>query len=213
MIESTQGLTFKEIYNEHGFLIIRQFIPHFFATFFREYFNTLRTNDKLEKGDDQAPNSHCVYGDPCFDTFMLLSTNMISHAIGIELLPTYTYARIYYNGSELLPHIDRDECEHSMTLFLGGEYERIWPIWMKNDEVHKTPQIADLGPGDAVIYKGNKVHHWRDGFEGTSHYQLFLHFVEKNGKYANKLYDTRPYIGLSSATKQDDRFSDNQRTS
>lgn len=212
MTESTQDHTNK-IYDEHGFLIIRQFIPSFFTVFLREYFDTLNNTNKLENGDSQAPNSSCVYGDPCFDTFMLMSTDMISRAIGKELLPTYTYGRIYYTGSELLPHLDREECEHSMTLFLGGKFDMIWPIWLMNKEVHRQPQLVDLTPGDCVIYKGNKVHHWRDGFEGTSHYQLFLHFVEKNGKYKDRVFDTRPYIGLPSDTKQNYEHSDDQSTS
>ena len=203
MTESTQDLTTKEIYDQHGFLVLRNFIPNFFTVFLREYFDTLRKNEKLEGGDPQVSLSQCVYGDPCYDTFMLMSTELISGAIGVELSPTYTYGRIYYTGSELLPHIDREECEHSVTLFLGGEFDKTWPIWMMNKEIHKQPQMCALNPGDAVVYKGNKVHHWRDGFEGTSHYQLFMHYVEKDGKFKDKIYDTRPYIGLTSDTKTD----------
>lgn len=200
-------------YENDGYLVLRNFIPHFFATYLKTYFDTLKTNDKLENGDAQVGNSSCVYGDPAFDTFLLMSTPLISGAIKTELLPTYTYGRIYHKGAELLPHIDREECEHSVTLFLGGEYESLWPIWMLNKEVHKQPQMCVLYPGDAVVYKGNKVHHWRDGFDGTSHYQLFLHFVEAEGKYANKLYDTRPYIGLPSTTKTDYGLSSDQQPS
>jgi hypothetical protein len=200
----------QEIYNKHGFLILRNFIPPFFAMYLREYFDTLKKNNKLENGDIQVPLSQCVYGDPAFDTFMLLSSPMVSGAIGIELLPTYTYARIYYNNASLLPHTDRRGCEHSVSLFLGGEFEKIWPMWMKNNDVHNIPQICDLNIGDAVIYQGTKVTHWRDRFEGKSHYQLFMHYVEKDGMFKDKIYDTRPYIGLTSDTKSDYGFTENE---
>jgi hypothetical protein len=203
-------ITMQEIYNKHGFLILRNFIPSFFAMYLREYFDTLKKNNKLEGGDSQVSLSQCVYGDPAFDTFMLLSTPMISGAIGIELLPTYTYARIYYNDASLLPHRDREECEHSVSLFLGGEFEKLWPMWMKNNNVHNTPQICDLNIGDAVVYQGTKVNHWRDHFEGKSHYQLFMHYVEKDGKFKDKIYDTRPYIGLTSDTKSNYGHSEDQ---
>jgi hypothetical protein len=205
--------TTQEIYNKHGFLILRNFVPSFFAMYLREYFDTLKKNNKLEGGDSQVSLSQCVYGDPAFDTFMLLSTPMVSGAIGIELLPTYTYARIYYNDASLLPHTDREECEHSVSLFLGGEFEKTWPMWMMNKEIHKQPQMIALDPGDAVVYQGTKVHHWRDHFEGTSHHQLFMHYVEKNGKFKDKLYDTRPYIGLPSDTKSDYGSTDSQQSS
>ena len=209
MNESTPDHT----YDKEGFLILRKFIPHFFADYLKIYFDTLKTNDKLQKGDAQVGNSLCTYGDPAFDTFMLMSAPLISGAVGKQLFPTYTYARIYYKGSELLPHIDRDECEHSVSVFLGGEYDTLWPIWMLNKEVHKQPQMCALYSGDAVVYQGNKVHHWRDGFEGTSHYQLFMHFVEADGKHKDKIYDTRPFIGLPSDTKTDYGLSSDQRPS
>lgn len=201
------------MYEEHGFLILRNFLPDFFTNYLRTYFNTLKINNKLEKGDAQVENSECVYGDPTFDTFLLMSTPLISGAIKTNLLPTYTYGRIYYNGAELLPHKDRDECQHSVTLFLGGEYDSIWPIWMLNKEIHKEPQMCALYPGDAVVYKGNKVNHWRDKFEGVNHFQLFLHFVEADGIYKDKLYDTRPYLGLPSSTKTDYGFSNDKQSS
>lgn len=207
MNESTQDLT---LYEHNGFLILKNFIPYFFANYLRVYFETLSNNNQCENGDAQVGNSHCIYGDPAFDTLMLMSTSMISGAIQKELLPTYTYARIYLNGSDLLPHIDREECEHSVSICLGGEYDALWPIWMLNKEVHKTPQMCVLDIGDAIVYKGNKVHHWRDRFEGTKHFQLFMHYVEKEGEYANRIYDTRPNIGLKSSEK---RSVDNKQSS
>jgi hypothetical protein len=213
MTESTKDLTPNPHYEKEGFVILPNFIPPFFAQFLREYFDTLKTNDKLEEGDPQVNLSSCLYGDPCYDTFMLMSTELISRSIGIELLPTYTYGRIYYTNAELLPHTDREECEHSVSLFLGGKFDKTWPMWMMNSGVHNEPQMAALNPGDAIVYKGNTVNHWRDSFEGESHYQLFMHYVEKNGKHADREYDTRPYLGLPSITKRDYGHSTDQQPS
>lgn len=189
-------------YETQGFIHIRQFIPQFMVEYFREYLHTLKINNKLELGDAQVPESDCLYGDPAFDTFMLMSTNFISKIVNKKLLPAYTYARIYHNGAELLPHLDREQCEHSVTLSLGGEYDSIWPIWAKHPEKHDNPIMIDLYPGDVMIYKGTEIYHWRDKFLGKSQYQLFMHFVDNDGKYADQLYDTRPYIGLPSTTKK-----------
>lgn len=197
MTESTPD----RIYEKNGFLTINRYLPVPFCTFLREYFTTLKNNSKLEEGDAQVANSSCIYGDPCFDTLMLLSTPVLSNLIGTELVPTYTYGRIYYKGATLLPHIDREECEHSVTLSLGGEYSALWPIWMMDKNGQDKPEMCALDVGDMVIYKGNKIHHWRDEFEGSTQFQIFMHFVEKNGKYGDRIYDTRPNIGLPSSTK------------
>lgn len=189
-------------YEEDGFVIVREFIPPHMAAFFRTYMETLDRTDRMTDGDAQVGRSRCVYGDPALDTFMMMSTPMASRIIGKELLPTYTYARIYAQGAELLPHLDRPECEHSMTISFGGEYDELWPIWLMDRVRHSSPQMAALNPGDAVIYRGTQLSHWRDEFLGKSQYQAFLHFVEASGEHSGRLFDGRPYIGMGADTKR-----------
>lgn len=190
----------NETYETNGFVLIKNFIPRFFSDYLKEVLNTHRINqDSLE-----------VYGDPAFDTFALMSGSMLPKIIGKALSPIYTHARIYLNDNDHLPHLDEKKCEHSVTIFLGGNYESLWPIWMQKPEVHKTPQLCALEEGDAVIYKGSQVHHWRDNFEGTDYFELTLHYVETDGEYKDYIYDTRPYIGLPSATKREYGTSESQ---
>ena len=189
------------LYEEKGFEVKRGFIPPFFAQYLRNYFDLLHRNDQVpNKGDAQVAKSVGIYGDPAFDTLMLMGQSIVEEVVGKKLLPTYTYARIYFNGADLLPHLDRDECEHSVSLSLGGQCEALWPLWFKNGEAE--PEYAAMYEGDAVIYQGNTVHHWRDAFEGETQFQIFMHYVEADGEYKDQLFDTRPYIGLPADTKK-----------
>jgi len=43
-----------------------------------------------------------------------------------------------------------------------------------------------------AAYRGEKITHWRDAFEGGYCNQVFLHYNFKKGR----LYDTRPHLGL-----------------
>ena len=83
-------------FQDQGFQKVKGFIPSFFSTYLRNYFTLRVQNDRL-KGDEQAPNSNCVYGDPAFDMVMAMSTQDIGKIVGKELIPQYTYARIYKN--------------------------------------------------------------------------------------------------------------------
>ena len=41
-----------------------------------------------------------------------------------------------------------------------------------------------LEEGDAVLYKGCEVEHWREPYtEGTKQAQVFLHYVDANGRF------------------------------
>ena len=57
-----------------------------------------------------------------------------------------------------------------------------WPIYMDGKSV-------DLNPGDACIYLGCELEHWREPFEGDWHLQTFLHYVDQNGPHTAYKYD------------------------
>ena len=181
------------LFQEQGFQKVKGFIPSFFSIYLRNYFTLRVQNDRLG-GDEQAPNSHCVYGDPAFDMAMYMSTEDIGKIVGKNLIPQYTYARIYKNGSQLKIHTDRPECQYSVTLSLGGDYKKPWPIWIKDyaGNMNEVP----LDEGDMVVYHGTELEHWRDKFEGNMQYQLFMHYVEAEGEFKDRVFDGRPNLGL-----------------
>ena len=64
---------------------------------------------------------------------------------------------------------------------------KIWPIYINNTDIM-------LEEGDAVLYRGCEVVHWREPYtEGTKLAQAFLHYVDANGPYTewknDKVYD------------------------
>ena len=187
-------------YQEKGFEVKSGFIPPFLAQYLRNYFDLLRKNDQIpNKGDAQVEKSLGIYGDPAFDTLLAMACGPLSEIIQVDLYPTYTYARIYLNDSELLPHIDRPECEHSVSICLFKEDGVNWPLYFQkeNNEV----ESVELEIGDAVVYRGSELAHWREKYVGKNHYQLFMHYVDSQGKFKDNLFDNRPNLGLPADTK------------
>ena len=89
-----------------------------------------------------------------------------------------SYARLYFNGNVLNPHLDRPYCEVSLTIQLAKSHDYVWPI-------HLEDARYDLEIGDAVLYLGCEKTHWRDKCEGPEGYysgQLFLHYIKANGQ-------------------------------
>lgn len=137
------------------------------------------------QGDPQAPNSHAMYN---FLPFVKLLVKKISHVnelLGEEVLPTYTYARVYKNGSVLERHRDRPACEISFTINLKKDTD--WPLYFQRPDNSETS--VELNPGDAVLYLGCQADHWRNKFEGKEHTQLFMHYVRSNGTKSWAYFD------------------------
>lgn len=114
-------------------------------------------------------------------------TNEISALVEESVLPTYSYCIVYEANSELPPHVDRQACEISLTIHLGGDAE--WPIFITKPSGEAIP--FKLNPGDAVIYLGCVTRHWREKFTGQYFSQLFLHYVRSRGPYAWAYFDRR----------------------
>jgi hypothetical protein len=68
-----------------------------------------------------------------------------------------------------------------------------WPMWVEGPSGDAIP--IQLNPGDAIIYRGCEVDHWRDSFKGLNHAQVFLHYSNTNGPF-NISLDGRPMLGI-----------------
>ena len=136
--------------------------------------------------DEQIPNTYSIYGDPAFDTLLMKILPVMRKETGLDVVPTYSYARIYKRGDVLKKHKDRPSCEISTTLNLGGDP---WPIFLEGKQV-------DLNIGDMLIYEGCKLEHWRDEFEGEHCGQVFLHYNDVNGQFKDiNIFDGRDKLG------------------
>ena len=163
--------------------------------------------------DQQVPNTHSHYADQVMETLLVKMLPIMKKETGLDLLPTYSYARLYKNGDILRRHSDRPSCEISTTLNLGGDP---WPIFIDGTgaktvideykQIHKpnAPEGTKvlLEVGDMLVYSGCELEHWREPFEGDICGQVFLHYNHVNGPFAEKnKFDGRPMLGLPSFVK------------
>jgi len=211
-----------EIFKNLHFIVVKNLIDKNMAKFLYEYVkveaNKLRLLEE-EYGpecydhnyvgifnDVQAPGSFARYGDPTFDTLLELVRHKFEEAINIPLVSTYSYHRLYLTNSDLKRHKDRASCEISATLCLGHNISNVdkkvypnynWPMYVKMPDGKELP--ISLEPGDAIMYRGCEVEHWREPFMGLNHAQVFLHYNEKEGEF-NNIFDGRKALGMPKLT-------------
>ena len=158
--------------------------------------------------DKQVPNTYSHYADPVMETLLMKVLPIMKRETDLDLIPTYSYARIYKQGDVLKRHKDRPSCEISTTIHLGGTK---WPIFIdptgSNNVVDEYKNIhkpnAPLGNkvlldvGDMLVYSGCELEHWREPLEGNICSQVFLHYNHIDGPFANKnKFDGRPMLGI-----------------
>ena len=217
-------------FNKNKYTVIRKAISKDLATFVANYFSmkkqvydTCRQARYIspyetllgyyEEPDGQIPNTYSCYSDIAMETLLLKCQPVMEKSTGLELYPSYTYARIYKKGDELKRHKDRFSCEISTTMNLGGD---LWPIYLSPKENVGIPDDkkgitaasnakgvkVDLNPGDMLIYKGMELEHWREAFDGEDCAQVFLHYNKVSKEAELNKFDKRPHLGLPSWFKR-----------
>ena len=187
-------------FSENGYEVVRNVISkdlsHHLKTEFKmmrdlHFFATGETN-KFAYGDGQSPNSFSVFSAQCFESLAINLNDRMSEITNLKLHPTYTYARIYYEGAILSPHRDRPSCEYSTTLCIDST--DVWDFHIKDR--NGEDKVIKLNPGDMCVYSGCELEHWREPYQGKMQMQCFLHYVNAKGPYADHKYDKRPMMGL-----------------
>ena len=207
--------------------VIKKALPYELANFIFNYFllkrdavkymydNNIHSESGIlgTWGDTQIPNTYSCYGDFVMDTLLMKMLPVMKQHTDLNLIPTYSYSRVYKNGDKLRRHKDRPSCEISTTIHLGGDPWSIFidPTGSNNvideyQEIHKTNapngvQIL-LEVGDMLVYSGCKLEHWREPFKGNVCGQVFLHYNHVDGPFASKnKFDGRPMLGIPQIKK------------
>ncbi len=217
-----------KFYEENRYCVIKEFIPPILADYLYGYalmranraktFVNSKWPDYREDvdgtyTDQQVPNTYSCYADPAMETLLVKMLPVMKQHTGLDLIPTYSYARAYKKGDCLHRHKDRPSCEISTTLNLGGDP---WPIFIDgtgaDNVVNERQNIVKpnspkgtkvlLEVGDMLVYSGCELEHWREPFDGNICGQVFLHYNHVNGPFADKnRFDGRPMLGLPSFVK------------
>lgn len=131
------------------------------------------------------------YNHPKLKPLYYECKNILEYILGEKLYPTYYYDRFYFNLSKMKRHTDRPACEISVSLNISSNLKKPWPIYFETDDGEID---CVTSPGDAVVYKGIEVPHWRNQMNDDKKsyfHQMFLHFVRADGHYLEYAYDRR----------------------
>ena len=145
------------------------------------------------------PGAFAMYSPVCFEAMGQVIKKQIEDTVGCKLWQTFSYARVYVKGTNLVRHRDRTSGEWVANVCITRD-DVDWKFYIELEG--KSHQIL-LNQGDMIIFRGHKDFHWRPKYTGELQIQAFVSYVDQNGIYADNKYDGRPMLAAPWETASD----------
>jgi hypothetical protein len=169
----------SSLFRYSGYAPLSNLIHPFHIAALRRYYRRQIRRGSIRLGDDQSARRYVAHNETVARFFHQQLTNAVSAVVGEPVKPSYVYFASYLCGAELKKHIDREQCEFSVTLCLDfspePELATSWPIRVDTPE-GSTAIYQALG--DGLVYRGTKVPHYRSVLPaGYTSASIFFHYV------------------------------------
>ena len=169
-------------FRSQGYAVVQDLIHPFQLGAMRVYYRDLIAGGGLQLGDSQVRDRYCLHGEELAKVLHAQLTPVVRRIVGEPVMPSYVYFASYRPGADLPPHVDRAQCEFSISLLADYSPEPSgpsgWPLFLEKPGEPKSTFAADLCIGDALFYKGRELVHFRQplpaGHQSTS---VFFHYV------------------------------------
>ncbi|MGA9041229.1 MAG: hypothetical protein WB421_11890 [Terriglobales bacterium] len=174
-------------FREKHYAPVAQLIHPFHISALRRYYRHLIRSGTIPLGDSQSPRRYWVQNEAVARFFHQQLTTAVSLIVEEPVKPSYVYFASYQSGAELEAHVDREQCQFTISLCVDYSPEPLretpWPL-----RLHTATGTTTVfqGIGDALIYCGCELPHARDPLpRGNTSTSLFFHYVRES--FAGKL--------------------------
>ena len=174
-----------EQFRRLGYTIVRDLIHPFHIGALRQYYRALVASDRLPRGDEQVAERYRLHSEPVAMFLHPQLARLVSRIAGEAVKPSYIYFASYPSGADLPRHVDREQCEFSISLLVDyipdPDGPAGWPLFLEHPSLPNGVAAADLGVGDALFYRGRQLAHYRDPLAaGHRSSSIFRHYVSES---------------------------------
>jgi hypothetical protein len=161
----TPAATGRDRFAADGMAVVRGFLPAAELRAVTGYYRAQIGAGLVPFGDRQNAQRYSVYNDPVGRFLQARYAAAFEAVAGTPLRPAFSYFFGYVRDAALAPHRDRPQAEYSISLQLDHDPAPApgtptgWPLRFTFDDGRDV--AADLAPGDAVLYHGREVTHYR----------------------------------------------------
>ncbi|MGW4163622.1 sulfotransferase family protein [Streptomyces sp. NPDC004788] len=152
-----------------------------------DYYERLIAEGSWPLGDAQVKGRYGWYNESLSRFFHHQFGALVGRLAGRPVRPSYSYVSAYRGGAVLDRHVDREQCEYTVSLLLGESGPGIpggWPLLL--DSAQGQLSLVQR-PGEAVLFRGTRVPHARPPLpDGSTHTSLLFHYVP--AEFSRTLY-------------------------
>ena len=148
----------------------------------RRYYRDLIDEGYLLFGDKDWPKRYFARWDPIAHFFHEQWAALASDIAGEPLTASFPFFVEYHPGSDLPAHTDREQCVVSISVQIDHAPEPAgpspWPIHLQPGGP-ETNTAVHLRIGEAAMFYGQEVRHYRDALTAGSSSFWFLFYVRE----------------------------------
>jgi hypothetical protein len=164
---------------ENRYVVLPQIFAPLQLAAVRRYYRAQIAEGFLTFGDADWPDRYFSGRDPICYFFHHQLTDAVSAVAGERVKPSFAFFASYHPGSVLPPHRDRDQCEYSMSILIDHSPEldqaSPWPLYLHPPGAPAAVPISTR-LGDAVLYKGREVTHYREPLAAADYCSFWFFF-------------------------------------
>lgn len=169
----------REHLHREGWVRLPRLLPWPLVASLQSYVTPLIQEGHLRFNDAQSKR-YFKHSEPMTVWLHQQIETPIQALVAEPIKRSYAFLGGYVEGSDLQPHVDRAQCEYTLSITLDAQPSRrradAWPLGL-TDRQGRT-QWARLAPGDGLLFKGRELSHFREPLSaGRSSTSAFLHFV------------------------------------
>jgi hypothetical protein len=163
-----------------GIGVLRDVISPLQIAAARSYARALESEGYLQLDhEDVKEKRFFKHNDELFRFLHRQTGYLLRRVTGEMIIPSFTYLSAYCEGAALPRHKDRPQCVWNASLLIDTNREdddgRTWPICLEMPEGTREVRL-DLG--DAIVYHGAEIPHWRpEATNGDRQSLVLMHYV------------------------------------
>lgn len=169
-------------FDDRGYAELPGFLCPAIIAFLRGRYRRMAREAALAYGDCQCPTRWTAHNEEAALPLHSALVPLVSAVVGRRVKASYLYLGVYAEGSHLPRHVDREQCEFTLSVLIDylPDIERLSP-WPLHLHVADETRSIHQGLGQSLLFAGRRIAHSRPHlFEGHMSTSIFFHFVDED---------------------------------